>query len=157
MKNVLFRKLTRSAEQSGVPLMSAVICYPEIEGCKKISAFYEKFALSLGDYASAAAEKKKQAVGENRHITVKLIPRLRNLTEKRADFTFDVIISEDGTLLRYFRTAHIWSLDDERLVFCGKNGAEHFSDGKNEIEIVNLFGNKNFDRISNCIAEKIRS
>ena len=64
-------------------------CYPEIDGCDKINAFYA----ALAENAENAAEK---STGENKRISFRMTPRIRYEDDERADITFDIISSENG-------------------------------------------------------------
>lgn len=138
------KRETEKRAGGGVFVFSA--CYPEIEGCEKINAFYG----ALAENAESATEK---STGENKKISFRMTPRIRYEDDERADITIDIISSENGALKVYRRIAQSWSLKDETLFPPAKKGAETFWNGEYFVEIKNLFGKEKKRRMSEYIEE----
>ena len=145
MSRISFVKREREKRTGGgVFVFSA--CYPEINGCEKINAFYG----ALAENAENATEK---STGENKRISFRMTPRIRYEDDERADITLDIISSENGALKVYSRIAQSWNLKDETLFPPAKKGAETFWNGECFVEIKNLFGKEKKRRISEYIKE----
>lgn len=145
MSRISFVKREREKRTGGgVFVFSA--CYPEINGCEKINAFYG----ALAENAENATEK---STGENKRISFRMTPRIRYEDDERADITLDIISSENGALKVYRRIAQSWNLKDETLFPPAKKGAETFWNGECFVEIKNLFGKEKKRRMSEYIKE----
>ena len=136
-----------------MPLINVSVGYPKIDGCEKINAFYEKWTERIGAYAAEFADKANGEKAGSAVRNIRIIPLLRFEDENRADITFDVIVSENGTLLMYKRTAHCWNKANQRLIKSAKRGKETFFDGENTVVIENLFGKIKARRMSEYVKE----
>lgn len=145
MSRISFVKRERK-KRTGGGVFVFFACYPEIDGCDKINAFYA----ALAENAENAAEK---STGENKRISFRMTPRIRYEDDERADITFDIIFSENGALKVYRRIAQSWNLKDETLFPPAKKGAETFWNGEYFVEIKNLFGKEKKRRMSEYIKE----
>lgn len=145
MSRISFVKRERK-KRTGGGVFVFFACYPEIDGCDKINAFYA----TLAENAENAAEK---STGENKRISFRMTPRIRYEDDERADITFDIIFSENGALKVYRRIAQSWNLKDETLFPPAKRGAETFWNGEYFVEIKNLFGKDKKRRMSEYIKE----
>ena len=145
MSRISFVKRERE-KRTGGGVFVFFACYPEIDGCEKINAFYG----ALAENAENATEK---STGENKRISFRMTPRIRYEDDKRADITLDIISSENGALKVYRRIAQSWNLKDETLFPPAKKGAETFWNGECFVEIKNLFGKGKKRRMSEYIKE----
>lgn len=153
MKTVFFEKKSFVERQAGEQIVFATVGYPQIEGCEQINGFYRKWADAWGAYVKTVSDKKRAEEGRALPRNVRVLPFLRFSSDDRADFTFDVIISEGGKLLLYKRTAQSWDMTLQTVIKNVKHGKETFFDGERYVMIDNTFGKAEARRMSDYVKE----
>ncbi|MBQ9510946.1 MAG: hypothetical protein IJR55_04575 [Clostridia bacterium] len=153
MKKITFEKTAFVEHHTGAPVVRASVGYPQIDGCEKINDFYKKWADAWGVYVKNTADKKRATDSRPKARSIRVLPFLRFSDDARADFTFDVIISEDGKLLLYKRTAQSWDIARQTIIKPFKRGKETFYDGERHIMIENTFGKTEARRMSDYVKE----
>lgn len=156
MKKIEILRKVYSREHKGAAVSSAVIGYPQIDGCERINAFYLKFAEKAAGYAEKTGREKESEKSGTRIKArlLRIIPFVRYSDESRADITLDIIISDGGELLLYKRIAQSWSLPSQRLLKPEVRGGDAFFDGEDHYSVQNLFGKVNPRRMSDYVIEK---
>ena len=153
MKKCVFLKTSFVQSRNSAPLISVSVGYPRIDGCDGINAFYEKWVGKIGAYSAKFADGQGRDKAVNCVRNIRIIPFLRFESDKRVDVTFDIIISENGKLVLYKRTAHSWNIEKQRLIQPSRRGKETFFDGETTVMIENLFGKIETRRMSEYVKE----